>query len=135
MSETKQNRADEIEVVREAYAALNRGDVAGFVRQFDEGVERIEEFSGFTCAGLPAMVDHVTKGRGTWTEGGCYPQRFVVAGDRIVVFVHIHVLVKGESQWRDGHTVDIFTFRDGKVIEFRSFLDQEKAMAWASISA
>jgi ketosteroid isomerase-like protein len=133
MREPTSTLADEVDAVREAYAALNRGDVPGFVRLFDASVERIEEFSGFTCSGLAAMIEHVAKARATWAEGSCQPQRFSVAGDRVIVFVDVRVRLKSETQWREGRVVDVYTFRDGKVIEFRSFGDERQAMQWAGL--
>jgi hypothetical protein len=42
MGERTPSLAAEIEALREAYAALNRNDVAGFVKDFDPQIERIE---------------------------------------------------------------------------------------------
>jgi ketosteroid isomerase-like protein len=128
--------AAEIDAVHKAYAALNRGDVAGFVRLFDASVERIEEFSGFTCRGLAAMTQHVAEARATWAEGGCEPQRFCVggvAGDRVVVFVDVRVRLKNETPWREGRIADVYTSRNGKVIEFRTFGDERQAVQWAGV--
>jgi len=136
MPEPTSTLSSEIDAIREAYAALNRGDVAGFVRGFDEGVERIEEFSGFSCRGLAAMTRHVATERATWAEGSCEPQRFAVggvAGDRVIVFVDVRVRLKTETQWREGRVVDVYTFRNGKVIEFRSFGDERQAVEWAGV--
>jgi ketosteroid isomerase-like protein len=123
----------EIDAVREAYAALNRGDVPGFVRMFDLGVERVELFSGRSYRGLAAVTEHVAAGRATWAEGGCEPQRFLVAGDRVVVMVDVRVRLKDEAQWREGRVADVYTFRDGRVIEFRSFGDERQALEWAGL--
>lgn len=138
------SRAAEIEGLREAYAALNRNDVAGFVAMFDPEVERIEpaDFpqSG-TYRGLEAVKAHVVKGRGTWAEGGCEPERFVVAPsdgsegiERIIVVVHVRVRLKTETEWREGRTGDVFTFRKGKVIQFRTFFSEQQALEWAGVS-
>lgn len=121
----------EIEAIRESYAALNRGDVPGFVRLFDADVDRIEVFSGISCHGLAAVTEHVAMARATWAEGGCEPQRFAVAVDRVIVFVEVRVRMKTETDWRQGRAVDIYTFRAGKVIEFRTFADERQAAEWA----
>lgn len=134
MHEPTSTFAAEIDAVRKAYAALNRGDVPGFVSLFDPTVERIEEFpSGTTCRGLAAMTQHVAEARATWAEGGCEPQRFRVAGDRVIVFVDVRVRLKTETQWREGRAVDVYTFRNGKAIEFRTFFDERKALQWAGV--
>lgn len=138
MSERTSPLAAEVEAVREAYAALNRGDVAGFVAILDPLAERVEppEFAGGgTHRGLAAVTEHVEKGRGTWAEGGCEPERFVVAGDRVIVSIHVRVRLKGEADWREGRIADVFTFRDGKAVEFRTFADEREALEWAGAKA
>ena len=124
------------QAIRDAYAALNRNDVPGFIALFDAEVIRIEPSDfplGGSFHGLEAVKAHVVKGRSTWAEGGCEPQRVTVAGDRVIAFIHVHVRLKDETQWRDGDIVDIFTFRNGKVIEFRTFTDEREALQSAGI--
>lgn len=133
-----QSMAAEIELLREAYAALNRNDVPGFVRAFDPQIERIEppDFPmGGTYRGLAAVTAHVSKGRASWAEGGCEPERFVVAGDRIVVLIHVRVRLKVETEWRDGHIADVYTFRNGKAIQFRTFGNAAQGLEWAGAKA
>ena len=86
----------------EAYAALNRNDIPAFVKIFDPQIERIEppDFpQGGTYHGIEAVTAHISKGRGTWAEGSCDPQRFISAGDRIIVFIHVRVRLKHETEW------------------------------------
>jgi ketosteroid isomerase-like protein len=138
MSKRTSSLAAETEAIREAYAALNRHDIPGFVAMFDPQIERIEFAElpqGGTYRGLAAVTAHVAKGRGTWAEGGCEPQRFIVAGDRVIVFVHVRVRLKHETEWRDGRTADVFTFRNGKAIQFRTFADERQALEWAGVKA
>lgn len=134
MQEPTPTLAAEIDAVQKAYAALNRGDVQGFVRLFDASIERIEEFpSGGTYRGLAAVTEHVAKARATWAEGSCEPQRFCVAGDRVIVFIDVRVRLKNETQWREGRIADVYTFRNGNVVEFRSFGDERQAVQWAGV--
>jgi uncharacterized protein len=128
--------AAEIDAVRDAYAALNRNDVAGFVAIFDPQIERIEPADlphDGTYRGLPAVTEHVAAARATWAEGGCYPERFMVVGDRVIAFVHVRVRLKTEAEWRDGRIVDVFTFRHGKAIQFRTFFDERQGLEWAGV--
>lgn len=145
MEESIQTLTAEVEALRVAYAALNRNDVEGFIACFDEQIERIE-WQGSPAEGvfkgLDAVRAHVVQGRGTWAEGGCEPERFIVArgctsplpaGDRVVVLVHVRVRVKHETEWREGWVADVYTFRNGKAIQFRSFADQREAFEWAGV--
>lgn len=142
MGELTPTLAAETEALREAYAALNRGDIPGFVKLFDPQIERIEPADfpqGGTYQGLAAVTEHVSKGRGTWAEGGCEPQRFIVAppgdggSDRIIVLINVRVRLKTETQWREGRLADVYTFRDGKAIQFRTFGDERQALEWAGV--
>jgi ketosteroid isomerase-like protein len=130
--------AAETEALREAYAALNRNDIPAFVKDFDPQIERIETAlfpGGGTYHGLEAVKAHVSHHRGNWAEGSCEPQRLIVAGDKIIVFVDVRVRLKHETEWREGRTVDVYTFRNGKAIQFRSFADQRQALEWAGVQA
>jgi ketosteroid isomerase-like protein len=131
-----QNLEAEIEAIKEAYAALNRGDIEGFVKDFDSQIVRIE-FEGTPMAGTYRGIDevreHVIKGRSTWAEGGCEPTGFTVAGDKVVVSCHVRVRLKDQTDWLEGHTGDVFTFRNGKAVEFRTFTTEKEALEFAVV--
>jgi ketosteroid isomerase-like protein len=130
--------AAEIEVLREAYAALNRNDIPAMVEAFDEQVEWTE-FAGLpgggSYHGYEAVKAHFMQAHERWAEGTCEPERFIVAGDRIVVFVRVHVRLKDETEWREGDLADVYTFRNGKVIAGRVFADRQQALEWAGVKA
>ena len=126
--------AAETETLRNAYAGLNRGDIPAFVKAFDADVEWIElpDFpGGGTYHGLAAVTAHVSRSREDWAEGTCEPERFIVAGDKIIVFAYVRVRLKHESEWREGRLADVYTFRDRKVIQGRVFADRRLALEWA----
>jgi len=136
MEEQSPALATEIEAIRRAYAALNRNDIPGFVAIFDPQIERIEPAetpADGTYRGLAEVTDHVAKGRGSWAEGGCEPERFIVVGERVVVLVNVRVRLKTETEWRVGRVGDVFTFRNGKAIQFRTFFDEREALDWVGI--
>jgi ketosteroid isomerase-like protein len=138
MSKPTTSLAAETKALSEAYAALNRNDIPGFVSVFDPQIERIEppDFPlGGTYHGLAAVTAHLTQGRGSWAEGSCEPQRFIVAGDRIIVLIDVHVRLKTETEWREGRIADVFTFRNGKAVQFRTFGDEREALEWAGVKA
>jgi len=127
----------DIHLLREAYAALNRNDIHPFVQLLDPRIEWIETDlpQGGTYRGLSTVEAHLLAARATWAEGTCEPQRFAAAGDRIIVFLHVHVRLKHETAWREGHIADVFTFRNGKAIEKRSFADRRRALEWVGVEA
>lgn len=124
------------EALREGYAALNRNDVAGFVRLFDSDVEWIEPSDlpdGGRYRGKGAVEAHLSKARENWAEGSCEPGRFILAGDKVVAFDDVRVRLKHETAWRVGETAVVYTFREGKVIQGRVFWDRGEALAWAGV--
>lgn len=130
--------AAEADALREAYAALNRNDIPAMVTAFDMQVEWIEfpeSPTGGTYRGLTEVEAHLAQARGTWTEGSCEPEQFIAAGNKIVVFVHVHARLKHETEWREGRLADVYTFRNGKVIQVRLFLDRREALEWAGADA
>ena len=126
----------ETEAVREVYAAINRNDIPGALRFFDPQIERIEP-AVFPSSGiyrrLAEVRAHWSQARETWAEGSCTPERFIAAGDKIVVFVHVRVRLKNKLEWNEGRIADGFIFRDGKAIQMRTFLERDEALAWAGV--
>lgn len=85
--------------------------------------------------GIEAVMEHVIAGRSTWAEGACEPERFVTAGDKVVVCCHVRVRLNDQTEWLEGRTADVFTFRNGKVIEFRTFADERPALEYAGVGS
>ncbi len=138
MDESSSHMKLEIKALADAYAALNRHDVAGFVACFDPQIVRIEPADfplAGTYRGIEAVTAHVAQGRGTWAEGSCEPQRFIAAGDRVVVIFQVRVRLHNAADWIEGRAADVFTFRNGKAIEYHTFGQPHDAMAYADVDA
>jgi uncharacterized protein len=126
------------DALRELYAALNRNDIEGVVEELHPDIAWIEpaEYTGgATCHGRVALAAHLARARATWAEGSCEPERFIAAGERIVVIIRVHVRLKTEKEWREGRHAAVYTFRDGKAVEMRIFDDTREALEWAGTEA
>jgi ketosteroid isomerase-like protein len=126
----------EIEGLRAAYAGLNRNDLSGFMAIFDPDIRRVEP-SGFpmsgTYIGLDAVKAHFLKARETWAEGACEPEEFIaIDQQQVIALVHVRVRLKHEETWREGHIADVFVFRQGKAIAFRTFVNKDDAVKWVA---
>ena len=130
------NLGTETEALREVYAAINRNDIPAALKFFDPQIERIE-FEGFPSAGTyrgyAEVKAHLSQARETWAEGSCEPERFIVAGDKIIVFLYVQVRLKNKPEWSDGRLADVFTFRNGKVIQMRTFAEGQQALEWTGV--
>jgi ketosteroid isomerase-like protein len=126
----------EVDALTHFFAALNRNDMQAITRDFDPHIVRIEP-EGFPTAGTyrgsAAVREHVGAGRGTWAEGSCEPERFLVKGEKVVVYLYAWVRLKSATDWSGGRFADGFVFRDGKITEYRSFADRVHALNWAGI--
>jgi ketosteroid isomerase-like protein len=77
------------------------------------------------------VTGQISKGRGTWAEGTCEPESFVVAGDKIVALLHVRVRLKDHTDWIDGRFADVHTYRNGKAVQIRTFGKRKDALEWA----
>jgi ketosteroid isomerase-like protein len=126
----------ETELLREAYAALNRNDIPAMIRAFDPQmvwVDPVDSPMAGTYRGLDAVKAHFSRARATWAEGACEPVRFIAAGDKIVVFVDVRVRLEDRADWIEAELADVYTFRNGKVVHGRSFPDRQQALEWAGV--
>lgn len=126
----------EIEALEQFFAAINRNDIQAIATDFDPEIVRIEP-EGFPTAGtyrgIAEVQEHVRKGRGTWAEGACEPEKFLVSGDKVVVYLHARVRLKDSTEWIDARFADGFVFRNAKIVRYLSFGERAAALEWAGI--
>jgi ketosteroid isomerase-like protein len=126
----------EIEVLEQFFSAINRFDMQAIVKDFDPQILRIEpegHATSGTYRGIADVQEHVKKGRGTWAEGSCDPEKFLQNGDQVVVCLHARVRKHGETEWMGGRFADGFVIRNRKIVEYRTFWERADALAWAGI--
>ncbi len=123
--------------LREAYAAFNRGDIDAAVRLLDSGIEWIEplEFpGGGTYHGVEGAKRYLAQSRAGAAQVISQPERFIAAGNRVVVFVHARVLPKDSNVWQDVRLADVYTFHNGRVANMRAFANRDDALRWAGVT-
>lgn len=132
----QQQIEDAIAGLQHAYAAFNRGDVDAAVRILDPGVEWIEppEFPGEgTYHGVEGAKKCLAQSRASAAQVVSEPERFIPAGNRIIVFVHARVLPKGSNTWQDVRLADVYTFQNERATNMRAFANREDALRWAGV--
>ena len=126
------------EALEQFFDAINRNDMQTVTQDFDADILRIEP-EGYPTAGtyrgIAEVQAHIMKGRGTWAEGTCKPEKFLVNGDKVVVYLHARVRLKKSNDWVGGRFADGFVFRDGKITEYLSFAERVDALKWAGIES
>jgi ketosteroid isomerase-like protein len=125
-----------IEALEQFYAAINRNDMQAITRDFDPQIVRTEP-EGFPTAGTyrgtEEVREHVKRGRGTWAEGTCQPEKFFANEDKVVVYLHARVRLHDSTDWVGGRFADGFVFRGGKITQYLSFGERVDALRWAGI--
>jgi uncharacterized protein len=126
----------EVDALKHFFDAVNRNDMQAITRDFDPQIVRVEP-DGFPTAGtyrgIAAVQEHVRTGRGTWAEGSCDYEKFLINGEKVVVYLYARVRLKDATDWIGGRFADGFAFRNGKIIEYHSFGEREQALEWAGI--
>jgi ketosteroid isomerase-like protein len=126
----------EVEALKHLYDAVNRNDMQAMARDFDPQIVRIEP-EGFPTAGTyrgsAEVQEHVRTGRGTWAEGSCDPEKFLIKGQKVVVYLYAWVRLKNATEWTGGRFADGFVFRNCRITEYHSFGEREQALEWAGI--
>ena len=124
------------EALEQFFDAINRNDMQAVTQDFDADILRVEP-EGYATAGtyrgIADVQAHIMKGRGTWAEGTCKPEKFLMNGDKVVVYLHAWVRLKDATEWIGGRFADGFVFRDGKIVEYRTFWERAQALEWAGI--
>lgn len=126
----------EIEALKRLFAAINCNDLRAVTKDFDPEIVRIEPESfptAGTYRGIAEVQEHIMKGRGTWAEGTCEPEKFLENGDKVVVYLHAWVRLKASTEWVGGRFADGFVFRNGKIVQYLSFGERAEALKWAGI--
>src|SRR5512132_1487950 len=99
----------EVDALKHFFDAVNRNDIQAITRDFDPQIVRIEP-EGFPTAGtyrgITEVQEHVRRGRGTWAEGRCTPEKFLVEGDKGVAYLHAWVRLHGATDWTGGRFAD-----------------------------
>jgi ketosteroid isomerase-like protein len=134
MNEPRPSFEADTETLRTVYAALNRNDIPALAGAFAPEIVWVdpgESPEENTYRGHVAVIDLFARARATWAEGSCEPERFIPAGDKIVVFNSVRVRLKDSPHWLEGLTADVHTFRNGKVVHARVFVDRQEALKWA----
>lgn len=134
--DTSQEMTPVVEGLRGAYGAFNRGDIDAAVAPFDAEIEwtEPEEFpGGGTYHGREGVKQYLAQSRAGAAEVISEPEQFIVAGDRVVVFVYARVLPKVGGSWREMRLADVYTVRGGKIVAMRAFANREDALSWVGV--
>ena len=125
MSETQN-----VQVVKDAFAAFVRGDIKGVLALVDDnvdwhGVKGADAVAphGGRRYGRAAVEDFFVKVGESTTFSRFEPKEFVAQGDQVVAIGDYAAAVKNTGGSVACDWVMVFTIRNGKIARFREFTD------------
>ncbi|HVT97117.1 MAG TPA: nuclear transport factor 2 family protein [Acidobacteriaceae bacterium] len=136
VSMSPQQQQHAISLLRDAYSAFNRNDISAAVHALDLNIDWQEpaEFpGGGSYHGRAEVARYLANSRAGWAEGSSEPVRFIVHGDRVVVYVHARFRTKDSSAWTEVCLADVYTFRNGTPVAMRAFADRNAALEWVGV--
>jgi ketosteroid isomerase-like protein len=133
-----QVKEDTVESNVKIYESLledfNRDGVAGVLPYFSDDIEIYDpDLPEGTYRGRAALVQVLQQFVAGSESTQVQNWELLAAGDRVVALTHVYSRGEGGDpvvEWRDAHTM---TFRDGKVIYWRLYLDRAEALADAGL--
>ncbi|MCK9684976.1 nuclear transport factor 2 family protein [Scleromatobacter humisilvae] len=125
---------DNVQTVKDFFAAIGSGDRHGLMALCAEDIEWIVPGDGWALAGIhrghAGLEDLLKKASGLETSFPQPPQ-FVAQGDRVLMIGLARGKVKATNRPFEDHFVFAMTVRSGKVTNIREYVDTQ-ALARAS---
>jgi len=118
---------ENVQIVKDSYAAFGRGDIQGLLALFAEDIEWIAPGEGLpragTYRGQAAVADLLQKLSETVEFSSFEPREFVAEGDRVLVAGFESGRLKATNRTFEGHWVMAFTVRKGRVTNVQEYND------------
>lgn len=117
---------ENVQIAKNAFAAIGRGDMQGLLALFAEGIEWIipgEWPLAGTHRGHAGVADLFQKAFEMVELSFTEPREFVAQGDRVLVAGLSRGRVKATNRTFEDHWVFAFTVRNGKVTNIREYID------------
>jgi uncharacterized protein len=119
-----------VKVAKTLVGATQRGDWQVALATYDPTVEL--DMTRFPGGGVVSGRDGVERffrqWFGTWDRLEVTPERFIDAGDQVVVMLRIAGVGKGSGVEVSMRSADVMTVRAGKVIRHVGYLDRSEAL-------
>jgi uncharacterized protein len=118
---------ENVQIVKDAYAAFGRGDIPGLLASFAEDIEWTTPGEGLPLAGTyrghAAVGNFFQKVSEVMELSYWEPREFVAEGDRVLVVGVESGRIKTTNRKFEGHWVMAFTLRNGRVTNVREYND------------
>ncbi len=125
---------ENVQIVKDFFAAIGRGDKQGLLALSAEDIEWIIPGEDWPLAGThrghAGLADLLQKAS-EMVETSTEPREFVAQGDRVLVVGFARGRIKATNRTFEDHWVFAITVRNGKLTNIREYIDTQ-ALARAS---
>jgi ketosteroid isomerase-like protein len=130
---------ENVRIVKDAFAALGRGDKQGVLALSAEDIEWIIPGEGWPLAGThrghAELADLFQKASEVVETSFPEPPEFVAQGDRVLVVGFSKGRVKATNRTFEDHFVFAVTVRNGKLTNIREYVDTQALARAAKMAA
>jgi len=132
------NTQENVQIVKDLFAAMGRGDKQGLLALAAEDIEWIIPGENWPLAGThrghAGLADLLQKAFGMVEISYPKPPEFLAQGERVVVVGVATGRIKATKKPFEDHFVFVITVRNGKLTNVREYIDTQ-ALARASETA
>lgn len=118
---------ENLQIIKEGYAAYGRGDMAGLLDKFSQDIEWQIPGTGLPLAGTYRGHAGVTNFFQKLAQEAevldFQPREFIAEGDRVIVLGTERTKIRATNRTVDLDWIMSFTMRNGKVVSFREYTD------------
>ena len=128
---------DNVEVAKAAHRALQERDFEALLELCCEDIEWRQDprfVEPGTFRGHEGVLKFHESLYETFEDFDLVPERFMTAGDKVVVFLHISASDQGNGIAVDNDVANVLSFRDGKITVLEIYLDRSEAAEDAGLS-
>jgi ketosteroid isomerase-like protein len=126
-----------VEAVKRAYAAMERGDIPALLELCDPEIEFDSSDSVFDPTvfhGHKGLLDFFSRSADMWESQRFEAQEFIPAGDDRVLIPHRVVSVGRDGVEVVARNANLVTLREGKAVRIKSFQTKADALEAAGLS-
>jgi ketosteroid isomerase-like protein len=129
---------ENVEIVRQTYECVERRNWDRMADLLHPDVEQhgtvggVEE--GFVARGISQVIQSFEKMGEAWDEQRIEPQKFIDAGDQVVVFQREYQRGKRSGVELVVDTAAILDLRDGRIVRIQGYMDPGTALEAVGLS-
>ena len=128
---------EHVESARKGYEAFARGDLDGVLDMMDPDIEAhnpVEVPEAAVHHGREAVRRDWEQTIDLFDDFSIEVEEFIDAGDELVVFLRYRARARGSDAEIDTPMAHVLTFREGKAVRLRQYLDRAQALKAAGLS-